>query len=96
MDKFIELFVFSFPHFCMQLTRRVLDCLEIFRKQIFEDDEALGSYLLDMIVRLSQNVASIHFLNILIIKLYDTILIPKKICVIMEFAFFYFKQQSMD
>lgn len=39
----------------MDLSRRVLDCLDLFRKRVFEDDDAVLSYVQDIVNQTLQN-----------------------------------------
>lgn len=39
----------------MELSRKVLGCLDIFRKQLFDDDDAIKSFLYEVVEHIDQN-----------------------------------------
>lgn len=80
----------------MELSRRVLGCLELFRGRYFDDDEAIRSYLLDSIQSIKQTTNCILCIYWNHLQQFNIMMNLKKKCVCMVFVFYYCKQQSMD
>ena len=61
VDKLVPCLLDTF----MEFSRSVLDCLDLFRKRVFEDDEALYNYFTEIVI-IEQKHIAIVFLVILV------------------------------